>query len=182
MAAPVALACDCGAITGRIDPSDGAHLVCFCASCRDVVRWSGQPDPGTARVAYFNTTPDRLTIDTGAEHLACLTWKNRKLLRWHAACCGAPLVNTLPGPDPATISLHLARCAAPEAFGPPRAEAFRPIRPRHRGMRGVMAGFARRALAARLSGRWRQTAFFDPDTRAPVAPVRHLTAADRAES
>jgi len=50
------------------------------------------PDAG---VALYQTRPDCVHIDDGAEHLACLRLSPKGLLRWYASCCDTPLANTL---------------------------------------------------------------------------------------
>ncbi len=185
MATDVAFACRCGAVTGRltaIGPAAGTRLQCHCRDCRDAVVWSGGDDPGTAGVGYFQTTPDRVVFESGRDRLGIVVWRGT-MFRWQAACCGTLLFHPAPSPGVPFDSAPVDRCTPPEAFGKVVAHAFLP-RPgggtRHSGAMALAAGLLTRSFAARLSGRWRQTPFFDPATRRPVAEPRRLTAADRA--
>lgn len=60
--------CKCGTVHGTLDditPSAGTQLQCQCDDCRRVVIWLGQPDPGIDGVRYYQTTPSRVSFDTG---------------------------------------------------------------------------------------------------------------------
>ena len=182
-------ACTCGAVTGtlrRITPRSGGQLRCHCRDCRGAQIWLGQPDPDPDGVCYYQTTPDRIVLATGQDRLGALKWKKGRLVRWYATCCGAPLVNTLDSAKWPFASLDAARLTDPDALtdtiGPCRAYAFRPApdgKTTTKGMFGFILGFLGRTASARLSGRWRETPFFDGDGH-PAAEVRQLTEDDRA--
>lgn len=177
-------ACSCGKVRGRlmnISKGAGTQLRCHCSDCRRAALWLGQPDEAEG-ITYYQTTPDRVQFDAGADQLAAIAWKTPKLVRWYAQCCNAPLFNTLNSPKWAFASLSVARLSDPAPLGPVVAEAFvtgPDGKTKHINMAGFMAGFVKRVVWGRLSGGWRKTPFFDA-TGAPVAPVRHLTRDDRA--
>jgi hypothetical protein len=132
-------------------------------------------------VHYLQTTPDLVQFDQGQDQMQVLRWKGN-LHRWYAGCCNAPLFNTLARPNPAFASLFVDRLDDPAPIGRARAEAFVP-KPdgtsSHKGVFGVALGFMRRALMARLSGRWKQTPFFDVATGQPVVVAKVLSKSDR---
>lgn len=183
----IPFACTCGKVHGtlhNITPSAGGQVQCHCDDCRRAIVWLDQPDPGPDGVHYYQTTPDRVTFEGGGDTLAAFTWKSPKLLRWYAPCCNTPLFNTLNSPKWAFASMMVDRLGAPNPLGPPKAHAFieKPNGKRgHNNALGFMGGFIKRTIAARVSGSWRKTPFFDGDAT-PVAKVQALTADDRAKA
>lgn len=177
----LSFACTCGTLRGRltsVTPRSGALIVCHCADCRAAELALGQPDPAPQGVALYQTTPDKVTLDSGSDQLALLRLSDKGLFRWHAACCSAPLFNTTPKPGFAFASLHAGRAADVAALGPLVGEVNGPKG--NKGLFGMIIGVLRRSAAARLSGRWRQNPFFDADSGAPVVTPRVLTAKERA--
>lgn len=178
--------CTCGTLTGQLSPeaaASGTRLVCHCPDCRAAELFLGQPDPAPDGVDLFQTTPDMIRIETGADRLGLLRLSPNGLMRWHATCCGAPIANTLKTPRVPFAGIAVARLDDPEALGPVRVTSFIPRPGRKPGFKGLgrmMVGFVSRTVAARLSGRWRQTPFFDPDTGTPVAEAQMPTRAERA--
>lgn len=167
--------CRCGALTGRlvgIDPREGTHLVCHCADCARADRAFGGAGDAAQGVALWQTTPDRVVIETGAAHLRLTRLSPRGLNRWVAGCCGTPMFNTLKGPGMPFVGVLVARLDSAAALGPVIAHGFLDTpggKSRHKGGLTVGARFVKRALRARLSGAWRATPFFDPESGAPVA-------------
>lgn len=135
-------------------------------------------------MGYFQVTPDRVTFEAGADQLAVFKmYPKSRLYRWHAACCGAPLFNTLDKPTWAFASLVTDRVEDPSVFGPVQCEGFMAKangKYRHRGLPAMIWGFAKRVIAARVSGRWKKTPFFEVPGGAPVAELRVLTSEERA--
>lgn len=182
-----AFRCACGAIRGRIEPEPraaGTHIVCFCKDCRAGHIWCGAPDPALDGVHILQTTPDAIRIETGQDRLGLFRLHPKGLLRWRAACCGVPMFNTLARPQLAFAGLFVERLETSEAAGPVRARAFVPGPPgtpaRHQGGLRLTLGVLTRMAAARMSGRWRQTPFFDIATGAPVTEAYVLTRQERA--
>jgi len=181
----VALACAWGQVTGQVTPAAvqaGTHLSCFCADCRTAERHLGQPDPGTDGVDLLMLAPDRLRFVSGVQHLAVMRLSPKGPLRWYAACCNAPICNTL-----GTRSVHFASVLAARLEGGtdlgPALNANVP-KPnggsRTQGQVGLILRLLIDTVAARLSGRMRKNPFFDPDTGAPIRPVTLLSKAQRA--
>ena len=184
----VAFACTCGAVKGTlagVTPKAGSHAQCHCDDCRRAVIWLGQADPGPEGLGYFQTSPKCVTFQSGGDTLAAFAWKSPKLLRWYAPCCNTPLFNTMNNPKWAFASLFVASASDPAAFGPVAGHAF-VVKPNgkkgHTGLAGLAFGLVKRLAMANVSGSWRQTPFFDIETRQPVAQVRHLTHEDRAKA
>ena len=182
----VDFACRCGLVKGaltQITPSAGTHARCHCNDCRGAVMHFGEPDPRPNGVSYFQTTPDRVRFDSGAENLAVLSLRAGSLLRWYATCCGAPLFNTMGAPKFPFASLYVARARDTAPLGPVIADGFIDKgdgKQAHKGLAKMIWRMVRRTLAARLTGRWKHTPFFDVHTLKPVVRPTVLTPQDRA--
>lgn len=178
--------CICGALHGRIAQQairSGTRLRSHCADCRAEELVLGQPDPDPAGVDLLQTTPDAITFDGGIECLGLLRLGPNGLLRWYATCCDTPLFNTLKTPKLPFVGIHSARLSKPDLLGPIRVEGFVPRpgkNPAHKGAGRMVVSLLTRMIAARLSGRWRETPLFDTDTGVPVATPRVLTREERA--
>ena len=183
----VTFRCSCGSVQGTlrgVSTSTGSHIACFCADCRAAEVFAGQPDPAPEPVTYFQTTPDRVRFDAGFDKLAVFSFGPKNLLRWQASCCGSPLFNTLRNPKIAFASIRTNTLDDQTAMGPVRATAFIPNpagTPKHKGMGRIVWALFSRIAAARITGRWKQTPFFDPETLAPVREVQVVDKDVRAE-
>lgn len=173
--APLGFSCSCGQLHGHIAPEaaeSGLHLVCYCRDCRAAELYFKQPDPAPGPVDLFQTTPDSITVTAGAQNLGLFRLSPRGTMRWYATCCDTPLFNTTPSAKFPFAGLRVATMAEPDRIGPVVSKAFAP-RPggksKHEGISRMAWGVITRMLAARLSGRWRQTPFFDIETGKPVA-------------
>lgn len=175
--------CRCGAMRWQIAPeARGMHLECYCADCQTFARHLGVADDwldAAGGTEIFQTLPRHLTFTAGREKLAVLQLSPKGLMRWHAACCGAPIGNTLTGSGFSFVGAILR--PGQTGFGPVTvrcntASAHVPIRAT--GLPRAVAGALARAAAARLTGRHRQTPFFGADD-APVAQPRILTLQER---
>jgi len=122
----LALACRCGAVTGRvrgITPRRGTRLVCHCADCQAFARHAGAPgvmdDNGGTEI--FQTLPGRVDFATGLDQLAAVRVTGNGSLRWMTQCCGTPMGNMLPTPKMRFVGLPVLALPAPEdrdAMGP----------------------------------------------------------------
>ena len=192
--------CSCRALQGvlaAVSPSRVGRAVCYCDDCQAFAHYLRRQDDvldehgGTAIV---QTTPNRLSIKTGTEHLASIRLTGRGALRWYAACCRTPIGNTLASPKLPFVGLiHscLDFAALPTtvdaALGPVRARAFRryaigdaeALRNSPRLSPSFLLAGARRTLGARLSGAYKHTPFFDGEGR-PVATPHRLDEEERS--
>ncbi|SMY09486.1 DUF6151 family protein [Flavimaricola marinus] len=184
----IAFRCTCGTVTGHLigaeSGASGSRLACYCNSCRSAELALGQPDPKPEPMPLFQTTPDRVVFDTGADRLAVMRLGPKSnTYRWYATCCDAPLAITGPSPKFPFVSFNLRRVADPDALGKVSSKVFVP-QPgggtKHTNVARFVYGIASRSIAARLSGRWKQTPFFDVATGTPNGPVRVLSSDERA--
>ncbi|MHA6262701.1 DUF6151 family protein [Arenibacterium sp. CAU 1754] len=159
-------------------------MVCYCADCRAAEIALGQPDPSPDGVAIFQTSPDTITLTGGQTLLGLMPLGPKGLLRWHATCCNAPMFNTLSRPTLPFCGVIVKRLTAPDIIGPVRVLSFVPSpgggARKHQGATLMVWRFVTRMGAARLSGRWRKTPFFNVETGEPVVAPRVLTKEQRA--
>lgn len=103
--------CTCGTVRGTLRaPEAGMRLVCMCSDCQAFLEHLGRPDlldqwRGTD---IFQTTPDRLTITQGQEHMRCLRLAQKGMIRWYADCCNTPLGNTMASPGVPFVGIPTA--------------------------------------------------------------------------
>lgn len=180
--ATIGFSCSCGEVAGQVDvpsPSAGNHIVCHCPDCRASAIHLGQPDPGAENgTELWQTAPDHVTILQGADRLAIQQLSPKGLYRWYASCCNTPLFSTLRKPRLAFVGLNANRLDDTAPLGPLIGHAFLPGGPgktyRHEGFNRIGMRIARMMLAANLSGRWRQTPFFD-ETGKATAPTHVIS-------
>lgn len=80
------------------------------------------------------------------------------------------------------FALQTRLSQTPSVFGPVRTRAFVPQpngRAKHEGYL-PLAGTVWRMFAAVLTGKWRQSPFFDAATRAPIKAAQVMTKEERA--
>ena len=182
--ADLAFACDCKTLRGTLkgaSPSNGARVECFCHDCRAAEVFAGQPDPAPGPVQLYQTVPFRVHIEAGADQLAPFSFSDKGPLRWQARCCGATMFLTARSPKLCFTSFRTDRLEDDTPLGPVIARAFvsKPNGKRgHEGLARFVFGFARRAIGARLSGKWKDTPFFDADGH-PVHAVYRVSKAER---
>lgn len=179
-------ACACGELEGRlvdVDARDGTHIVCHCNDCRANLVALGHSDPGAEGVELFQTTPDKINIDQGGEHLALLRLSPKGLMRWYAKCCSTPLFNTPSHRVMAFTGISAKIIRDHEtALGPVIARGFVKTpsgKTKHEGLRPMLISMMGRMGKAWISGAWRDTPFFD-DTGTPSREARILTREERA--
>ena len=177
--------CRCGTLRGEVDqPRRAMRAVCYCRDCRSYAHWLGQPEAavdafgGTDIVA---THARHVRLTAGASALACMSLTPRGLLRWYASCCRTPIANTprdarLPYVGLVHTCLEQVRPLEPD-FVPVQIDIHRKgaLGPApNRGGPATMARFLAMVLrlsAARVTGSYRRTPFFD-GAGAPVVPVQ----------
>lgn len=165
------------------EPHRAMRAVCYCRDCRTYAHWLGYPRQvldaaGGTDIVATHSRYVRLTA--GAPQLACMSLSPRGLLRWYASCCNTPIAN-IPRdrklPYVGLVHTCLESVQPLETSFPPvqmdinTKSALRPTP--HRGGPMAMARFGAmvtRLAAARLTGSYRKTPFFDADG-APVASV-----------
>lgn len=187
-------ACRCGKVAFAIEVPHrraGTRVTCFCKDCQTAGRLFGAeaeilgPAGGTD---IYQTTPDRLSILRGAEHLQIIRLSPKGLMRWHAACCNTPVLNTAERIALPFVGLVLRpdeRAAADAVLGPVTAYVFTASARPGAGAPAADRGFARTgmAIAGRMLGAWvRGKAGRNPlrtPEGGPIAPIRILTPEER---
>jgi len=107
----LALSCHCGSVRGTLhDAERGRQMVCYCDDCQTFAHHIGAggtlDDNGGSHVVQ--STPSRVTIESGAEHLGCVRLSPKGALRWYATCCKTPMANLAPGAGLPFIGLSKA--------------------------------------------------------------------------
>ncbi|MFC3615467.1 DUF6151 family protein [Lutimaribacter marinistellae] len=184
---PLRFSCTCGKVSGHMDEPalrGGFRISCHCPDCRAADRHlrgtSGRIDP----IDIYQTSPDHVHIDSGADHLGLFRLGPKGLFRWYATCCGTPLFNTLASARLPFVGVLTENFETPDRLGPVRGQSFVPGpggKPRNSGSGAMAWGIISRMLTARLSGRWRQTPFFDTESGKPRAEAQILSREQRAE-
>lgn len=182
----LSFSCTCGGLAGEITAegvASGTHVVCFCRDCRAGQLYLGQPDPAPGPVDIFQMTPDCIRITKGADNLAVMRLGPKGLFRWYASCCNAPLATTTENSKFPFAGFDVKRIAEPELLGPIKTRAYVPQpngKTKHENPAPALFGLIRRLITARLTGRWRQTPFFDTATGTPTADPMVITREERA--
>lgn len=187
------LSCTCGTLKGVVRRGKGRG-VCYCRDCQAFARFLGTPaeildaSGGTDVVA---TLAAHVTIAEGHQALACMSLGPRGLLRWYARCCNTPIGNTLRDhrlPYVGLVHSCLDRTGRnlDDAFGPARMRvntdgAIGIPKPEATPLRAAlaMARIGTAIAAARISGGYRQTPFFDASGE-PIVQPTVLTREERA--
>ena len=183
------LRCRCGKVSGTVaEPRTAIRAVCHCIDCRAYAVHLGSEravldtDGGTDVVA---TQARHVTFDAGVAELACISLSPKGLLRWYAACCNTPIVNTPRDWRFAYAGLVHTALEKPLESSFPRVQmhvnaSHLVNKPPARKWHGTVAflGLMRRLLASRLTGRYRKTPFFTP-AGTPIVDVRVLSREER---
>lgn len=100
MSHTVELKCSCGSVKGslKVVPRSYFHAHCLCIDCQNFARHLDNEknildEHGGSEV--FQTYPSYLKISEGHEHIGCIKFAPKGLLRWHTQCCNMPLANTM---------------------------------------------------------------------------------------
>lgn len=171
--------CRCGAVCGTLSVKrgSGTPAVCHCDSCVRAQRHFGVEASRAEGVAVFQTTPDRVKITQGTEHLGIGRLTPKGIFRWHATCCNTQLGVSSTTPKFAFFSPVQTIFADTAPLGRARTHAFVP-QPgggeKHTRLMPSILALMARSLSALTSGRWRDTPFFDLETRAPIVEPQLL--------
>ena len=173
----VAFHCGCGSTAGevRVGRNTGTHTRCHCTLCTRAMNHYSGPRTRAEGVELFQTTPDRISMLTGADTLVAVKVSPNDMIRWVAGCCDTVLFITPASVRSSLVGVVLDNVDDLRPFGPVVAESYVGTgteKGRHRSGWRMASGAVRRGLRARLSGSWRDTIFFDPETGKPtVEPV-----------
>lgn len=160
------LSCDCGsfqASLSEVNPVRGTHLRCHCSDCRAFVRVL-LPDAQLKNGLHlYQTDPDKIEVLKGVEHLECLTFSSKGLLRWYASCCKTPMFNTPRSAKVPLVAVVTDIAKDPHLFGPVVSDAFLKRsdgKVKTTGLPKVIYRFLSRSISSRITGRWKKTPFF----------------------
>jgi uncharacterized protein DUF6151 len=188
------LQCQCGTLKGTVSHSQGVNrLVCYCRDCQAFAHFLGKASEtldAQGGTDVIQTLPARLTFTAGQEELACVRLSEKGLVRWYAKCCNTPIGNTLADYRISFIGLVHTCLQTPgksldSSFGPVRMRAFA------KGAKGggvksnplAMTSGILRMIAmltrARITGAYKRTPLFSPDTGAPIVTPKILSVAER---
>lgn len=176
------LSCACGQTHWRVkDKTIGRHIMCYCDSCQSAVRHLGKADTylSNGGTQLFQTVPHNIEFLTGRENITLMRLGPKGLFRWYTSCCNTPVSNTLPKP-----SFPFASAILPTGhtdFGRVTANVNTEAAPKQisqTGLLGTVVGVLSRALGTRISGKGKETPFFNADGTPIVAP-HVLTKAER---
>jgi len=192
----VSIRCACGALRGtlhEVSADHGNRVVCHCDDCQSFAHFLGGADKildAHGGTDVFQTSPARIDLTSGLQHLACMSLKPGGLVRWYADCCRTPIGNTLTTRQVPFVGV-IHSCTPMESKAQSRDEVFGPVRARihgrfAKGDRSQLDSHDRvpvseilrliwRILGARLRGDHARSPFFDAKTGALVRAPRILT-------
>ncbi len=189
------LSCRCGHLQGLVDePQTANRVVCYCADCQAFAHWLGDggdilDERGGSDV--IQTLPRNVTFTQGVASLQCMRLTPKGLVRWYAACCRAPIGNTLPSPKFSFVGLVHTCLESPTqsvdaSFGPVRAwvntrSAKGLPKPKVRGVSKVLVWFVGTTAKARINGDYKRTPFFHAATGALAATPQVLSGEELAK-
>lgn len=190
MTADVINSCRCGQASMTITvpaKSAGTRVRCYCADCQTAARLHENGADMLSEAGgsdIWQTTPDHIEIVRGQEHLKILRLSPKGLFRWHAECCGTPMLNTLPNlklPIVGAVLRQSQRAEADRVYGAVTCHAFvssaipgkgGPVK--DIGVKRAGAAVLRRMVLAFLSGRARFSPLRQQDGT-PIAPVEVIS-------
>jgi len=180
------LQCKCGTLKGRVSHPERAHRgLCYCRDCQafaHLLDKRGEILDALGGSDVIAVKPASVSFTQGMAELGCMRLSDKGMLRWYARCCNTPIGNTPPDFRTAHVGLlHNCLEAAPgasldSAFGPVtmwvNTQSAKGKAPAHplRTIATVLH-FLPGLIGERLSGRYRQTPFFDASGVPVVAPT-----------
>jgi hypothetical protein len=179
-------------VVNGVGKRNGNRCACYCGSCQAFAHYLGRGEEildANGGTDIYQVAPQRLEILEGREHLACVHLTKKPTLRWYTSCCKTPLGNTLnthklpfiglihncidasgiEGGLDAVVGPVRARVNGTDAIGDTRGLDLHETTPA-----AVYWRFAKFALPSRLSGAYKKSPLFDPETGRPIVkPIRH---------
>jgi hypothetical protein len=186
----LSLRCTCGDLRGWLrsaGPRSGNRCICYCDDCQSFAYFLERAEAildAHGGTDIFQTSPARLEITAGVQHLACMQLRpGSRVVRWYASCCRTPIGNTpaahrIPfvGVIHSCMDLNATGSSLDAVLGPVRGSVFR------RFARGdqtelperlpvvQILRLARMVLVARLRRDRLRSPFFDSTGKLKVAP------------
>ena len=196
----IPIECACGAVRGVVRdmaPANTNRAICHCDDCQAFVHYLGRADEvldehGGTEV--FQVPPGKVEFAEGAEHLACVRLTENGPYRWYTDCCRTPIANT-PANWRISFAGVLGRCLNTEseaaldaAAGPVGMRIFTQFATGDTATMTKLPGmtplrmltFGLSMLGGVLTGRYRDTPFFDGEGQ-PVAAAHRVEGDERAK-
>jgi Family of unknown function (DUF6151) len=189
------LRCQCRTLKGTVSLSQGVNrAVCYCRDCQAFAHFLGKASEtldAQGGTDVIQTLPAHLTFTAGQEVLACVRLSGKGLVRWYAKCCNTPIGNTLIDYRISFIGLVHTCLQTPEqsldsSFGPVRMRSFTKsakgadVKSNPLAMTVGILRLITMVGRARITGAYKRTPLFSPDSGAPIATPKILSAAERA--
>jgi len=185
--------CTCGALKGVLKKTGREiRCVCYCKDCQAFAHFLKSAETVldvAGGTEIIQTSPQNLTFTDGIKHLACMRLSEKGMVRWYASCCNTPIGNTTASGKIAFVglihnSLESDGRSLANAFGPITTvfngqSAVGEVKPKTVGAVMAITRVVSMIVKARLSGRYKQTPFFDSVTDMPVVAPTILSADER---
>ena len=100
MTSEIPLSCQCGKVTGcvkDVSPNTGNHIVCMCIDCQTYAHHLNSEEllNENGGTELYQTTPNKVTLNSGQEHVKLLKLTPKGAERFYASCCNTPIANNL---------------------------------------------------------------------------------------
>jgi hypothetical protein len=177
------LRCACGAVEAvarRMSPDRVNHVICGCRYCRAYARHLGRDHDmldSYGGMGVFQMSPRDLLFLRGDNKIECLRITKKGRLRWYADCCNTPIAVTFATRQIPFMSVNCAfidrsvgNGAVKACLGPIAARVNTRGKAPNKGLVRFLAMHMRvgRLISQwRLSGDYKYSPFFDPNTGAP---------------
>lgn len=187
------LRCKCGILKGNVaHPERVNRAVCYCRDCQAFAHFLGRAGDvldSNGGTDVIQTIPAHLTFTEGQQQLACMRLTEKGLVRWYTRCCNTPIGNTAADFRISFIGL-VHTClennakSLDDSFGPVRMWSFTkgakgPVKSRRSTMIVGILRLIGMVTRARVTGAYKQTPLFSPDTGAPIVTPKILSASER---
>ena len=172
------LQCGCGAVKGSLNLGTNVNrVICYCRDCQAFAHYlkgAGRILDQHGGTNVIQVSPYRLQFVEGIEQLRCVQLTKSGMYRWFTNCCNTPVGNTLPNFRWSFIGMTHSIIKVPA--GTNLDDYVGPIR-KHvntSSAKGDLNVDSSQMLGLRLSGRYRQTPFFNADGT-PISDPHVLT-------
>lgn len=188
----IALGCQCGKITGSLQPEPVTsvnHIACYCVDCQTFARHLNaetitlDEHGGTS---IIQTSPATVKFSSGSEHLKCLRLSPKGLIRWYAGCCNTPIANTIPNgkvPFSGIINSIVKTNNVEKIVGPVEYKVFASLAPQANGHNKAPVGLMGKIISGMFKWKFRgdhkHSPFFNGDTGKPVSEPEVLSIEQR---
>jgi hypothetical protein len=178
--------CGCGAFQARLDLRGVGRVICYCRFCQAFAHHLAASDQldEAGESDLLQMVPEQVRFIAGGENIRCLRLSDKGPIRWYAGCCDTPLGNTYARRSLPFLTITVAGMADRDQLLPVQVRVYSagargPIENNRQHWAGFIAAFVRRTIGSWLTGRYRQTPFFDQRC-APVSRVERLTPAQKS--